>query len=41
MFHKLTVLTEPLAPNKGKIVPRGLGLGLGWDEKAVDKYFFQ
>ena len=29
------VLTEPLLPNKGKVVPRGPGLGLEWDEKAV------
>jgi mandelate racemase len=35
------VLTEPLAPNKGKVVPRGPGLGLEWDEKAVHKYAFQ
>jgi L-alanine-DL-glutamate epimerase-like enolase superfamily enzyme len=32
------VLTEPLVPNKGKVVPRGPGLGLEWDEKAVHKY---
>jgi len=35
------VLTEPLAPDKGKLVPRGPGLGLEWDEKAVHKYAFQ
>jgi mandelate racemase len=35
------VLTEPLVPDKGKIVARGPGLGLEWDEKAVDKYVFQ
>ncbi len=35
------VLTEPLAPDKGKVVPRGPGLGLEWDEKAVPKYAFQ
>ena len=35
------VLTEPLLPAKGKIVARGPGLGLEWDEKAVDKYAFQ
>ena len=35
------VLTEPLLPDKGKIVARGPGLGLEWDEKAVDKYAFQ
>jgi len=32
------VLTESLVPNKGKVVPRGPGLGLEWDEKAVHKY---
>jgi mandelate racemase len=32
------VLTEPLVANKGKVVPRGPGLGLEWDEKAVGKY---
>ncbi len=35
------VLTEPLVPNKGKVVPRGPGLGLGWDQKAVHKYAFE
>ena len=35
------VLTEPLVPDKGKIVARRPGLGLEWDEKAVDKYAFQ
>jgi len=35
------VLTEPLVPNKGKVVPRGPGLGLEWDEKAVHKYAFE
>jgi mandelate racemase len=35
------VLTEPLAPDKGKIVARGPGLGLEWDENAVQKYAFQ
>ncbi len=35
------VITEPLAPNKGKLVPRGPGLGLDWDEKAVHKYAFE
>jgi mandelate racemase len=35
------VLTEPLAPDKGKVVPRGPGLGVEWDEKAVLKYAFQ
>jgi mandelate racemase len=35
------VLTEPLAPDKGKVVPRGPGLGVEWDEKAVLKYEFQ
>lgn len=34
------VLTEPLMPRKGTIVPRGPGLGLEWDENAVDKYAF-
>jgi mandelate racemase len=35
------VLTEPLVPDKGRIVPRGPGLGLELDEKAVDKYAFE
>jgi mandelate racemase len=35
------VLTEPLLPNKGKVVPRGPGLGLEWDEKAVHKLAFE
>jgi mandelate racemase len=35
------VLTEPLAADNGKITPRGPGLGLEWDEKAVHKYAFQ
>jgi mandelate racemase len=35
------VLTEPLVPTKGKVTPRGPGLGLEWDEKAVHKYAFQ
>jgi mandelate racemase len=35
------VLTEPLVPNNGKVVPRGPGLGLDWDEKAVHKYAFE
>jgi len=35
------VLTEPLVPDKGKIVARGPGLGLEWDEKVVHKYAFQ
>jgi mandelate racemase len=34
------VLTEPLVPDKGKIAPRGPGLGLEWDEAAVQKYEF-
>jgi mandelate racemase len=34
------VLTEPLVPNKGKIAPRGPGLGLEWDEAAVQEYEF-
>jgi mandelate racemase len=32
------VLTEPLLPDKGKVVPRGPGLGLEWDERAVHKF---
>jgi L-alanine-DL-glutamate epimerase-like enolase superfamily enzyme len=28
-------------PDKAKIVARGPGLGLEWDEKAVHKYAFQ
>ena len=35
------VLTEPLVPTKGKVTPRGPGLGLEWDKKAVHKYVFQ
>jgi len=35
------VLTEPLLPNKGKVVPRGPGLGLEWNEKAVHKLAFE
>jgi mandelate racemase len=35
------VLTERLLPNKGKVVPRGPGLGLDWDEKAVHKLAFE
>ena len=35
------VLTEPLVPNKGKVVPRGPGLSLEWDAKAVHKYAFE
>jgi len=35
------VLTEPLVPNNGKVVPRGPGLGIEWDEKAVHKYAFE
>ena len=35
------VLTEPLIPDEGKITARGPGLGLEWDEKAVDKYAFR
>ena len=34
------VLAEPLAANKGKVIPRGPGLGLDWDDKAVHKYAF-
>jgi hypothetical protein len=29
-----------LLPDKGKIVARGPGLGLEWDEKAAHKYAF-
>jgi mandelate racemase len=35
------ILTEPLLPDKGTIVARGPGLGLEWDETAVQKYLFQ
>ena len=35
------VLTEPLVPNNGKVVPQGPGLGIEWDEKAVHKYAFE
>jgi mandelate racemase len=35
------VLTEPLSPNKGKVVPRGPGICVEWDEKAVHKYAFE
>ena len=35
------VLAEPLVPDKGKIAPRGPGLGLEWDEAAVEKYEFR
>jgi mandelate racemase len=35
------VLTEPMVPNNGKVIPRGPGLGLEWDEKAVHKYAFE
>ena len=35
------VLTEPLIPDDGKITARGPGLGLEWDENAVDKYAFR
>ncbi len=35
------VLTEPLLPDNGRLVPRGPGLGLEWDENAVHKYVFQ
>ena len=35
------ILTEPLVPNNGKVTPRGPGLGMEWDEKAVNKYAFQ
>jgi mandelate racemase len=40
-YLDLAVLTEPLLPNKGKVVPREPGLGLEWDEKAVHKYAFE
>jgi mandelate racemase len=35
------VLTERLLPDKGKVVPRGPGLGLEWDEKAIHKLAFE
>jgi hypothetical protein len=35
------VLTKPLSPNTGKVVPRGPSLGLEWDEMAVHKYAFE
>jgi mandelate racemase len=35
------VLTEPVVSGNGKVVPRGPGLSLEWDEKAVQKYAFQ
>ena len=35
------VLTEPLAPDKGKVVPQAPCLGIEWDEKAVRKYAFR
>jgi mandelate racemase len=34
------ILTEPLIPDKGKVLPKGPGLGLEWDEAAVRKYAF-
>ena len=40
-YLDLADLTEPLLPNKGKVVPREPGLGLEWDEKAVHKYAFE
>jgi mandelate racemase len=35
------VLTEPLSPTKGKVIPRGPGLGIEWDEEAVRKNAFE
>jgi mandelate racemase len=35
------VLTERLLPDKGKVVPRGPGLGLEWDKKAIHKLAFE
>jgi mandelate racemase len=35
------VLSERFVANRGKVVPRGPGLGLEWDEKAVHKYAFE
>jgi mandelate racemase len=32
------VLAEPVALQDGKVMARGLGLGLDWDEKAIAKY---
>ena len=37
-----TMASSPtLVPNKGKVVPRGPGLGLEWDEKAAYEYAFE
>jgi mandelate racemase len=35
------VLTERLLPQDGMVAPRGPGLGLVWDEKAVVRYAWQ
>jgi mandelate racemase len=35
------VLTEPLSPTKGKVIPRGPGLGIEWDEEAIRKNAFE
>jgi mandelate racemase len=32
------VLTEPYEPINGAVTPKGPGLGISWDEKAVAKY---
>jgi mandelate racemase len=32
------ILREPVLPADGKVVPRGPGLGMDWDEKAVARY---
>ncbi|MFW5834655.1 MAG: enolase C-terminal domain-like protein [Pseudomonadota bacterium] len=32
------ILAEPLAPVDGTVTPRGPGLGLAWDERAVARY---
>lgn len=34
------ILAEPLLPVDGCVTPRGPGIGLLWDEKAVSKYGF-
>lgn len=33
-----TVLQEPSAPKDGTVIARGPGLGMAWDEKAVDRF---
>ena len=32
------LLAEPYTVENGKVAPRGPGLGIDWDEKAVSKY---